>query len=97
MAESGVRDAAFVLVEFTGREPAAWEDKHLVQLVRHRRLADPRIIGHEHEPQRAVRHDPVEGSEQSVDLALAPNSLSGISKRAGASSFLSRASEPGLP
>jgi hypothetical protein len=39
LAESGVRDVAFVLVEFTGREPATWVDRHLVQLVRHRRLA----------------------------------------------------------
>jgi hypothetical protein len=79
------------------REPATWEDKHLVQLVRHRQLADPRITGHEHELQRAFRHDPVEGSEQSVDLALAPMQSLGDKKTAGASSFLSRASDPGLP
>jgi hypothetical protein len=68
-----------------------------VQLVRDRLLADPSLTGHEHELQRAVRHDPVEGSEQSVYLAHShPYILSGISKRAGAS-FLSRPSEPGFP
>src|SRR6266403_1030612 len=41
-----------------------------MQLVHHRGLADAGIAGDEHEFQGAVRHDPVEGSEQSVDLAL---------------------------
>jgi hypothetical protein len=41
-----------------------------VQLVHHRGLADAGISGDQHEFGGAVRHDPVEGSEQSVDLAL---------------------------
>ena len=42
----------------------------MCSLVDHRGLADSRIAGHEHEFRRAVRYDPVERSEQSVDLAL---------------------------
>jgi hypothetical protein len=41
-----------------------------VQLVHHGGLADARISRHQHEFQRAVRHDSVEGSEQSLNLAL---------------------------
>ncbi len=41
-----------------------------MQLVHHRGLADPGISGHKHELRRALRHDPVKGSQQSFDLAL---------------------------
>src|ERR1700684_2329420 len=70
LAQSRVRDVALVLVELAGREQATRRDERLVQLVHHRGLADAGIAGHEHEFQGAARHDPVEGSEQSVDLAL---------------------------
>ena len=56
-------------------EQAARRDEHLVQLVDDRGLADAGIAGHEHELRRAARHDPVEGGEQRVDLALAPVEL----------------------
>src|SRR5712671_2531531 len=70
LAQSGIRDVALVLVELAGREQASRRYEHLVQLVYHRGLADARISGHQHEFQRAVRHDPIERGEQSVDLAL---------------------------
>ena len=60
----------FVLVEFAGREQATRRDERFVQLVHHRGLADPGITGHKHDLRRAVRHDPVEGSEQHINLAL---------------------------
>ena len=41
-----------------------------MQFVHHRGLANPGIAGDKHELQGAVRHDPVEGSEQRVDIAL---------------------------
>ena len=43
-----------------------------MQLVDHRGLADARIAGHEHQLRGALGHDPVEGGEQRLDLALAP-------------------------
>ena len=44
--------------------------QRLVQLIDDSGLADARIAGHEHEFRRAVRHDPIEGREQHIDLAL---------------------------
>src|SRR6202035_4228622 len=65
-----VWNVALVLFELAGREQATRRHQHLVQLVYHRGLADPGIAGHEHELQGAARHDPMEGSKQSVDLTL---------------------------
>ena len=70
LAQRGIRDVALVLVELAGREQATRRDQRLVQFVDHRGLADAGISGHEHEFRGAVRHDPIEGSEQRVDLAL---------------------------
>jgi hypothetical protein len=67
LCESGVWDVAFVLVEFSLREQPTRQHQHLLQLVHHRRLADPRITGHEHEFGCAIGYDAVEGSEQRVD------------------------------
>src|SRR6202049_51563 len=67
LAQRGVRDVALVLVELAGREQAARRYERPVQLVHPRGLADPGISGHEHELRRAVRHDPVEGREESID------------------------------
>jgi hypothetical protein len=72
LAEGGVRDVALVLVELAGREQATRRDECLVQFVHHRGLADAGIAGHEHELRHAVRHHSVEGSEQGLNLALAP-------------------------
>ncbi len=71
LGQRGIRDVALVLVELAGGEQAARRDEHLVQLVDHRGLADPGIAGDEHQLRRAIGHDPVEGREQRVDLALA--------------------------
>src|SRR5258708_1882151 len=60
LCESGVRDVAFVLVELAGGKQATRWDQHLVQFVHHRRLADPRITGHQHELGCAVGYDAVE-------------------------------------
>src|ERR1700692_215315 len=70
LAQGRVRDVALVLVELARREQATRRYERLVQLVHHRGLADAGISGHQHELQGAVRHDPVEGSEQRLDLAL---------------------------
>src|SRR5580693_3652927 len=70
LCQGGVRDVALVLVELAGGEQAARRDERLVQLVHHGGLADAGISGHEQEFQRAVRHYTVEGSKQSLDLAL---------------------------
>src|SRR3984893_7710663 len=70
LAQGGVGDVALVLVELAGGEQATRRHERLVQLVHHRRLADPGIAGDEHELPAAARHDPVAGSDQSVDLAL---------------------------
>src|SRR5580658_193837 len=66
-----VGNVAFVLVELGRREKSARRNKRLVQLVHHRRFADARITGHKHELWRTLRHDPVEGREQNINLALA--------------------------
>src|ERR1700722_10057524 len=70
LCESGIRDVAFVLVELAGREQAARWHERLVQFIHHRGFAHPGVTGHEHEFRRAVHHDPVEGGEQSIDLAF---------------------------
>src|SRR3979411_1290384 len=75
LCESGVPDAAFVLVELAGREQATRRDQRLMQLVCHRGFANPGIAGHEHELRDSMVHVSHEGSEQRVDLALAPVKL----------------------
>ncbi len=69
LAESGVRDVALVLVEFTGREQATRRYERLMQLVHDRGFADAGISGDEHQFERARGHDTVKGREQRVDLA----------------------------
>ena len=71
LGQGGVGDVALVLVELARREQPARRDQHLVQLVDDRRLADAGIAGDQHELRCAIGHDPVEGREQRVDLALA--------------------------
>src|ERR1700740_1287617 len=75
LGQSRVRDVAFVLVELARREQAARRTKRLVQLVHHGGFADPGISGYEHEFRCAMGHDPVEGFEQGIDLALPPVEL----------------------
>src|SRR5258708_6537574 len=75
--EHGVRDIVRGLGEFSGGEQATRWDQHLVQLVHDRGLAYPRITGHEHELGYAIVYNAVEGSEQRVDLPLAPIQLLG--------------------
>ena len=70
LGQGGVRDVALVLVELARREQAARRDERLVEFVHHRRLADAGIAGDEHELGCAIRHDPVEGAEQRLDLVL---------------------------
>src|SRR6202045_3304298 len=70
LGQGGVRDIPLVLVELAGREETTRRDEHLVQLVHHRRLANPGIAGHEHQLRDAVGDDAVEGSEQRVNLTL---------------------------
>jgi len=43
-----------------------------VQLIDHRRLADARIAGDQHELCGAVRDDTVEGRQQRIDFSLPP-------------------------
>src|SRR5258708_4828173 len=62
LGQSGVRDVALVLVELAGREEPTRRDKHLVQFVHHRGLANTGIARHEHQLCGAVGHDPVEGT-----------------------------------
>src|SRR6202012_2428897 len=72
-----VGNVAFVLVELGRREKSAQRNKRLVQLVHHRGFADARITGHKHELWPTLRHDPVEGCEQCVNLALSTIQLFG--------------------
>src|SRR5260370_2385957 len=58
------------MVEFSGREQATGRHERLVQLVHHRGLADAGISGHKHELRCAANHNPVEASQQSIDLSL---------------------------
>src|SRR5580704_6075406 len=77
LCKGRVGNIALVLVEFARREKPARRNKHLVQLVHQRGFADARITGHKHELWPTLRHDPIEGCEQSVNLALAPIQLFG--------------------
>ena len=70
LGQGGVGDVALVLVELTRREEAARRDKRPLEFVHHRRLADAGIAGDEHELGCAIRHDPVEGAKQRLDLVL---------------------------
>src|SRR5579863_4182819 len=72
-----VGNVAFVLVELARREKAPRRNKQLVQLVHHGGFTDARITGHEHELWPTVRHHPVEGCEQCVNLAFATIQLFG--------------------
>ena len=71
VCQGRVGNVAFVLVELGRREKSAQRNKRLVQLVHHRGFADARITGHKHELWPTLRHDPVEGCEQCINLALA--------------------------
>ena len=75
LRQGRVRDVALVLVELAGCEEAARRDEHLVQLVHDGGFADAGITGYEHQFRCALGHDPVEGREQGVDLALPPVQL----------------------
>src|SRR5580698_797157 len=77
VCQGRVGNVAFVLVELGRREKSTRRNKHLVQLVYYGRFADARITGHKHEFWPTLRHDPVEGREQSVNLALATIELFG--------------------
>jgi hypothetical protein len=68
--QGGVRDIPLVLVELARRQKTARRHESLVQLVHHRGLADTGIARHQHQFRDAVNHDPVEGREQYLDLAL---------------------------
>ena len=81
LCQRRVGDVALVLIELAGREKPARRNKHLVQLVHHGGFADAGITGYEHELGGTLGHDPVEGRKQSVDLALPPVQLLGISNR----------------
>ena len=70
LGEGGVRDVALVLVELAGCEEAGGRDQRLVQLVDNRGLANAGIAGDEYELRCAIRNDPVEGGQQSLDLML---------------------------
>src|SRR6201986_3140577 len=77
LCQGRVRNVALVLVEFACREKPARRNKHLVQLVDQRGFADARITGHKHKLWPTLRHDPVEGCEQGVNLALSTIELFG--------------------
>src|ERR1700722_5837973 len=70
LGQGGVRDIALVLIELARREQTALRDQRLVEFVHQRRFADAGIAGDEHELGPAVRHDPIEGAEQRLDLVL---------------------------
>src|SRR6201984_1997967 len=77
LCKSRVGNVALVLVELARREKPARRNKHLVQLVHQRGFADARITGHKHELWPTLRHDPIEGCEQCVNLALSTIQLFG--------------------
>src|ERR1700733_16240570 len=76
LCQGCVWNVAFVLVKLAGGEEAARRNERLMQLVDYRRFADTGITGDEHKLGCAAGHDPVEGREQRVDLALPPVQLS---------------------
>src|SRR5712692_6763896 len=75
LCQSRVRDVALVLVKLAGREEAARRNKHLMQLIHHRRFADAGITGYEYELWPTLSHDPIEHRKQSIDLVFAPVQL----------------------
>src|SRR5580704_7344431 len=77
LCKSRVGNIALVLVELARREKPTQRNQRLVQLVHQKGFADARITGHNHELWPTLRHDPIEGCEQCVNLALAPIQLFG--------------------
>jgi len=63
LCQRSVWDVALILVELARREKPARQDKHLVQFVHDRGLADAGITGYEHQFRCAMGHDPVESRE----------------------------------
>src|SRR6266478_5044478 len=72
LCQGRVRDVALELVELARREKPARRNKDLVQFVHNGGFADTGITGYENELWRTLGHDPVEGLDQGVDLALPP-------------------------
>src|SRR6516165_901870 len=70
LGERSVRDVALVLVELTRNEDATRQDNCFVKLVYDRGLANTGVAGHKHELGPAVRHDPIKGFEQRLDLRI---------------------------
>src|ERR1700761_6638481 len=77
LCQGRVRNVALVLVELARREKPAWRNKHLVQFVDQRGFAYARIARHKHDLWPTLRHDPVEGCEQCVNLAFSTIQLFG--------------------
>src|SRR5216683_6627882 len=75
LCQCRIRNVALILVELAYREEPARRNKRLVQLVHHRGFTDARITGYEHELWRTLRHHPVEGCEQGIDLVFSPVQL----------------------
>src|SRR5262245_51641677 len=75
LCESRVWNVAFKLIELAGGEKPARQHQYRLQFVDHRGLADAEIAGDQDQFRGSSADDPIEGSEQGVDLALPPIKL----------------------
>jgi hypothetical protein len=83
LRQGGIGDVALVLVELARGEEPARRHQRLVQLVDDGRLADAGIARDQHQLRPAAPDHAVEGSEQALDLALAPVQFLGNHKPVG--------------
>src|SRR5262249_44048603 len=69
LGQGRIGDVTLILVELARCKKAAGRNKHLVELIYDRGLADTRISRNKHQLGRAASHDAVEGGEQGIDLS----------------------------
>src|SRR6202043_2612746 len=72
LCQSGIRDVALVLVEFTRCEQAARRNKHFVKLMDDGGLADAGISGNKNQLRSGACYNTVEGSNQGFDFGFSP-------------------------
>ena len=72
LCQSGIRDVALVLVELARCKKTAGWNKHFMELIDDRGLANAGISGDEHQLRRAARDDAIEGGKQGIDFACSP-------------------------
>ena len=71
LCQSGIRNVALMLVEFSRCKQSTRQNQLLMQLADDGGLADSRVSGDEHKLRPAACDDAVEGFEQGINLALA--------------------------